>query len=145
MNGKQDSPCSFQYKQFATGLLVSAGGMAMIVMIAVRLLDAHGIAGPFAMPVVASSVICGIIMLGAGFAMMVVAAARDEDDGYGPPNSDADSSTGISRNLESTLPEAQPALTATAAMPEDQNVSRAATAVSDATLGNGPDLNPDRP
>jgi hypothetical protein len=29
-------------------------------------------------------------------------------------------------------------------MPEDQNVSREATAVSDATRGNRPDLNPDR-
>lgn len=83
MTQMQTEPGKFQIRRFATGFGIAAGGMTVILMIAARVLDPHSVGGRFAMPLVAIGVLSGVVLIGAGFAMMVVASPGFEEQDAG--------------------------------------------------------------
>jgi hypothetical protein len=70
----------FQPRKFIAGLIIAGCGISLILLIAVRLIDMHRFGTSMAMPLVAVGVLSGVLLLGAGFATMVVASPGFDDE-----------------------------------------------------------------
>ncbi len=73
---------TFRPLRFAFGLALTALGISMILFVAIRVFDVHYFAGRFAMTLVAMTILCGVIMLGGGFGLMMTASAGFDDSEF---------------------------------------------------------------
>lgn len=72
----------FQPLRFATGLLSTASGVALILGVGFRIIETQGIGDDFAMPLVASCVLTGVMVLGGGFGVMVTSSSGFDEEEF---------------------------------------------------------------
>ncbi len=68
--------------RFAFGMLLTGSGMAMILLIGIRVIEVRLIGGDFAMPLVAFGVVSGVMLLGGGFGIMATSASGFDEDEF---------------------------------------------------------------
>jgi hypothetical protein len=72
----------FRLGRFVAGLLLSAGGMIIILLIAVSLTSVRHLSSDVALPVVALAVIFGVMCLGGGFGLMATASSGYDEQEF---------------------------------------------------------------
>lgn len=73
---------AFRPLRFTFGLALTTLGISMILFVAIRVFDVHYFAGRFAMTLVAVTILCGVIMLGGGFGLMMTASAGFDESEF---------------------------------------------------------------
>ena len=68
--------------RFAFGMLLTGFGMALILLIGIRLIEVRLTGGDVAMPIVAVGVLIGVILLGGGFAIMASSSSGFDEDEF---------------------------------------------------------------
>ena len=68
--------------RFAFGMLLTGFGMAIILLIGIRLIEVHLTGGDVSMPFVAVGVLIGVILLGGGFAIMASSSSGFDEDEF---------------------------------------------------------------
>ena len=68
--------------RFAVGLLLTTIGIVMILLIGVRMLEVQQLGGNFALPLVAITVLSGVMLLGGGFGLMATAASGFDEQEF---------------------------------------------------------------
>ena len=68
--------------RFAFGMLLTGCGMAMILLIGIRLIEVRLTGGDVSMPFVAVGVLIGVILLGGGFGIMASSSSGFDEDEF---------------------------------------------------------------
>ncbi|MEZ6124577.1 MAG: hypothetical protein R3C49_15570 [Planctomycetaceae bacterium] len=68
-----------QVRRFLLGLMLSAGGMGLMLFVAAGALQAAGANGALSLPTVALAMIIGLMLLGGGFGIMATSAPGLDD------------------------------------------------------------------
>ena len=72
----------FQPLRFATGLLSTAAGVALILGVGFRIIETQGIGDDFAMLLIAVCVLAGVMLLGGGFGVMVTSSSGFDEEEF---------------------------------------------------------------
>jgi hypothetical protein len=86
-NGSQqeafpEAPRRMRPARFAVGLLSTTIGMAMILLVGVKMLEVRQLGGNFALPLVAITVLTGVMLLGGGFGLMATASSGFDEQEF---------------------------------------------------------------
>lgn len=71
-----------QIRRFLSGLVFAAGGIGLMLCVAVGALQDAGAEGRLSLPAVAICMIIGLMLLGGGFGVMATAAPTFDDDEF---------------------------------------------------------------
>ncbi len=80
--GQSQPPRPLKPLRFALGMLLTGFGMAIILLIGIRLIEVRLTGGDVAMPFVAVGVLIGVILLGGGFAIMASSSSGFDEDEF---------------------------------------------------------------
>lgn len=69
-------------RRFLVGLLLSVTGIAAILIVASSTLRLHQLGKEIALPIVASGILLGILLLGGGFGVMAAAAGSGDESEF---------------------------------------------------------------
>ena len=80
--GQSQPPRPLKPLRFAVGMLLTGCGMAMILLIGIRLIEVRLTGGDLVMPLVVVGVLTGVILLGSGFALMASSSSGFDEDEF---------------------------------------------------------------
>lgn len=65
----------FQPLRFATGILCTASGVALILGVGFRVIEVRNVGGDFTMPLIGICLLIGVMLLGGGFGVMATSSS----------------------------------------------------------------------
>lgn len=77
-----NGPTPMQIKRFLFGMLIAAGGIAMMLIVAFGMLQGWGVHKDLSLPAIGLCMILGLMMLGGGFGVMATASGTFDDDEF---------------------------------------------------------------
>lgn len=77
-----NGPTPMRIKRFLFGMLIAAGGIALMLIVAFGMLQGWGVNKNLSLPAIGLCMILGLMMLGGGFGVMATAAGTFDDDEF---------------------------------------------------------------